>query len=219
MVNSSVPSTPQPAPLLSVSVPLGLQLNNNSQGIAIQGTNNGLILNEDYTFVTNFANQGLTHQTPQGQTIALIANGINLDGGNITAPGGAIDLWSVGEGVVRIGKNNNDFVLSDGGISSYGDLNALNSSSINTSANTSGTIDIHADNITLNNGSIIFSNTRSGNGGAINVNATGNLNLDGIVFDFPQSSPPNIMYSGIAANVRPFGTSRGGAGYHQCSGN
>lgn len=56
----------------------------------------------------------------------------------------------------------------------------------------------------------MFSNTDDGAGGDININATGNLNLDGIVFNFPQNGPPNIMYSGIAANVNPGGAGQGG---------
>lgn len=85
---------PQDAPLLRVSTPIGLQLTPASAEIQLQSRQN--------TQRDRFGDPiggGLVVQP--GETIALIGNGLTLDGGYLTAPGGQIALVS-SDGSIQI---------------------------------------------------------------------------------------------------------------------
>ena len=85
-------TNPQTAPLLTVSVPIGVQfgrnLTRNSGAIAVQSQ----ATDSDGNLV------GL--QVNPGQTLGLIGREVRLEGGNLTAPGGTIELatgnWQLG---------------------------------------------------------------------------------------------------------------------------
>ncbi|MEO1187357.1 MAG: filamentous hemagglutinin N-terminal domain-containing protein, partial [Cyanobacteria bacterium J06636_27] len=77
----------QQTPLLTISVPVGLQM----------GTQTGEIINRSQAVDSNSGvNVGL--QVTPGESISLIGGEINLSGGNITASGGIIELGSVATG-------------------------------------------------------------------------------------------------------------------------
>ena len=81
-------------PLLSINVPLGLQMGNNSAAIEVQG--NGY---------TNASNDNNSLQVKSGQTFALIGGDIYLKGGVIKVDSGKVELGSVKEGLVNINSS------------------------------------------------------------------------------------------------------------------
>ncbi|MEH1765409.1 MAG: filamentous hemagglutinin N-terminal domain-containing protein [Nostoc sp.] len=83
-------TNPQATPLLTVSVPIGLQfgataapIRNQSQAASPDG------------ITTNDFKQPVGLQVRQGKTLALVGGDITLEGGNLTAPSGQIELGSV----------------------------------------------------------------------------------------------------------------------------
>lgn len=165
------------SPLLTVSVPLGVQF----------GSNPGEIINRANFLIPNRAaptgqdqiNQGLI--TAPDTTFALLGNGITFDGGAATAPGGNIELGSVAE---------NSFVtleaVAEGWIANYENVNQFrdvtlnNLASVDTSGEGGGDIDIHGRNIQILNGSAITSNTLGDlDGGEIKIQASNLLEING----------------------------------------
>jgi filamentous hemagglutinin family protein len=189
---------PTPNPLLTVSVPFGLQFNNNSNSnIRVDGTGNNLILNQDFSLVRQFKPSGLSSQ-PQGQ-IALIGGNVSLDGGNISSPQGNIDLWSVNQGIVEITNLAGKVQLKPGNDIRYGNIELKNAASIDTSGNSAGNIQVQGANININNGSVIISDTLgNGTGGELTVNASESLRLQGAIFNPPRNI---IIFSSILGDV------------------
>ncbi|MEH2313213.1 MAG: filamentous hemagglutinin N-terminal domain-containing protein [Nostoc sp.] len=92
--------SPQTTPLLTVSVPIGLQF----------GTTAAPIRNQSQAQpdgAVNIFRQGVGLQVQQGKTLALIGGDITLDGGNITANDGSVELGSVaGNSLVSLSPTN-----------------------------------------------------------------------------------------------------------------
>jgi filamentous hemagglutinin family protein len=88
---------PQTTPLLTISVPIGLQF----------GGNAGSIFNQSQATDSSGETVGL--QVQPGRTLALVGGDVSLDGGVLTAPGGRVELGGVaGTGTIglNVGSNN-----------------------------------------------------------------------------------------------------------------
>ncbi|WP_414586892.1 filamentous hemagglutinin N-terminal domain-containing protein [Scytonema sp. PCC 10023] len=98
-------TAPQTTPLLTVSVPIGLQY----------GGNPGRILNQSEANPDNATNSfrppvGL--QVQPGRTLALVGGDVSLDGGALTAPGGRVELGGVaGTGTIGLNVDSNNVFL------------------------------------------------------------------------------------------------------------
>ncbi|MCT7959706.1 filamentous hemagglutinin N-terminal domain-containing protein [Laspinema sp. D1] len=82
-------------PLLTVSLPVGLQMGPNPGKIIVQGPGNNLTLTEPVRGSILRENRPNGLQI-QDKTLALIGGEVELIGGNLTAVGGQIELGSVG---------------------------------------------------------------------------------------------------------------------------
>ncbi|MEO1378319.1 MAG: filamentous hemagglutinin N-terminal domain-containing protein [Cyanobacteria bacterium J06635_10] len=92
---------PSIKPLLTISVPLGLQFGSNSNSsININGSGNNLKGKRNNPIDRSNRASGLNYQNSNNQTLALIGNDIILDGGNIIFPSGTVELWSVKQGEI-----------------------------------------------------------------------------------------------------------------------
>ncbi|BAY89001.1 MULTISPECIES: two-partner secretion domain-containing protein [unclassified Tolypothrix] len=169
------PSVP---PLLTMSVPIGLQMGTTAGAIAVQGA-------------TTNAN-GL--QVKPGQTFALIGSDINLAQANIRASDGYIELWALQNGEIAI--NNNKWQLaSDSNNITWGNINLQQSSSIDTDGINGGAINIRGRGLTLQDGSNISSTTSAGQGKGITIQTTEFVNLLGV------SNPRQLLLSGVNTSV------------------
>ncbi len=186
----------QPLPLLSVNVPIGLQLGASSGILAVNGTGN------DAIFPTN--NLGLM-ATP-GRSIALVGSTVNLNRGVVTAPAGRLDVGAVRHGVVGIQSTPIGFALTYGTGLAFGDVNLAARSSLwnpDPFGNPFSGIQVVGNNITIDQSQIAVGNLSRQQSGDIRVQATGTLTLKGI-------DPAHVTPTWITNQVLPGGTGTGG---------
>ncbi len=189
--------------LLAVNVPLGLQVGANAGDIIVEGSGNQLFINQDLSVVDFLAAPDL--QVSQ-QTLALVGNNITLDGANLVAPGGRIELGSVNDGVVSLTSVSNGFQLGYDNVSTFGDITLENAAAIKVSDVSAGSVQLQGQQISLTDGSAILANTLgNGSGGLVQVDAE-SLTLDGASSFVPGFIPPMVadfvvMPSGIFASV------------------
>ncbi|MEH2458884.1 two-partner secretion domain-containing protein [Nostoc sp.] len=126
-------TSPQTTPLLTVSVPIGLQF----------GTTAAPIRNQSQAQpdgAVNIFGQGVGLQVQQGKTLALIGGDITLDGGNITAKDGNVELGSVADNsLVNLSPTNQGWAFGYEGVPNFQNIELIKSSQI------SSTIDTHGD--------------------------------------------------------------------------
>ncbi|MBD1909144.1 MULTISPECIES: S-layer family protein [unclassified Leptolyngbya] len=174
-------TNPQPIPLLTVSIPIGLQF----------GANSASIINRSQVSLNGSTN---TYGRPTGlqvqanQSLMLLGNGVSLKNGNLTARGGQINLVSVApsstvsfvtEGTGYIPALSENQVLRD--------ISLTNLSSIDTSGDggrNGGAVRLQGRNISLTNGAGIISRTAQGTGEDLQLLASGSVTLANSSFAF-----------------------------------
>lgn len=193
-------------PILTVSVPLGLQYGSNPNStIRVNGLGNNLILNDDSSLNRTNRPNGLHYETPNGQTLALVGGNVVLDGGNVTLPEGRVELWSVNNGLVSLVNRNGQLQLEPGQGINYGNIQLVNAASVDTSGNSGGSVQVRGGNVALLDGSVIVTYTLgSGAGGKLDVSASELLTAKGFVLN-----PNNQVFSGLLADVAPGATGNG----------
>ncbi len=157
-------STP---PLLSVSVPLGLQYGSKPEGVEVRGA----ILGVD-----------------SGQTLALVGGNVQLNSGKLftpfASPGGRVELGGLaGEGTIRLSNDGSYLSLSFPDGVTRGDVSISNDALVDVSGG--GGIAINTWNLNITGGNTqLRAGIGSGFGsvdskaGNIEINATQAINLD-----------------------------------------
>ncbi|MEQ9672341.1 two-partner secretion domain-containing protein [Coleofasciculus sp. G2-EDA-02] len=149
-------TNPQSPPLLTINVPIGLQFGSNPSPI-IHQTNSNLSVNP-------------------GQTLALVGGNLSLNGANITAAQGRIELGSVASsGRVNLTPITTGFALDYSDIQQFGNIDLSNATAVNTSdlgAGGGGKIRVQGGQVTLTQGSNLVAETFGDiNGGGIDIQA------------------------------------------------
>jgi len=192
---------PQLSPLLTLSVPVGLQFGSNPATIVnrSQASPNGMVNSSGFPV-------GL--QVTTGGTLALVGGDINLENGNITAEGGRIEIRSVaGSSLVNLNATNRGWTLGYEGIQNFQDT-YLSQGSVVDASGEGGSIQIQGRDVILSNASQILAETKSsGNGGDVSINATKLIALDGSQIStastgfFDRESLTFIPATGDAGNI------------------
>ncbi|MBD2417544.1 filamentous hemagglutinin N-terminal domain-containing protein, partial [Anabaena cylindrica FACHB-243] len=176
---------PTQPPLLTMSVPVGLQMGSNAGGIQVQGTP-----------ANNFLRTPTLSIAPN-QTLALIGGQVDINSANISAPDSRVELWAMQNGTVNISTSGNWQLASLSSSPTWGNITLQQSSYINTSGAIGGAINIRGRGLTLQDGSNIESSTgENGQGQGINVQATEFVDLLGI------SHPNNVTFPGLSTSVK-----------------
>jgi filamentous hemagglutinin family protein len=155
-------TNPQAPPLLTVNVPIGLQY----------GSNPGAI-----------RSQGAILQVPDGQTLTLAGGAVNIDGGQLLAPGGRVELGGV-SAAGTVGWNR-DGSLSFPNNVARADVSSISAAKVDVSAGGGGSITISARNLEVREGSQLLVGIREGLGtpeaqaGDITIDATDLVRFDG----------------------------------------
>ncbi|MEG4023073.1 S-layer family protein [Microcoleus sp. S13C4] len=168
-----------PSSLLRVNVPIGLQYRSNP----------GSIVNQSRAIDSKGQIVGL--QVLPSKTIVIAGGDVRLDGGNLQAPGGRVELGGLrGAGTVGINWDSNNLSLSFPQQVARGDVSLLNNAQVNVRAKGGGVIAVNARNLEISQGSTTEGSTlRAGiaagvgnaesQAGDIEVNATGEIAIIG----------------------------------------
>ncbi len=159
-------TAPQTTPLLTVSVPIGLQF----------GTTGGSIRNESQA--TNSSGETVGLQVQPGKTLALVGGNVSLDGGKLQALGGRVELGGVaGSGTVGLNVDGNTIGLSFPDGVALSDV-SLTHAFVKVTAGDGGSITINARNLDILGNSELAAGIGEGLGtvgsqaGDITLNAT-----------------------------------------------
>lgn len=167
-------------PLLTVSVPVGLQYGTNAANINVQ-------------------HSSLAVQ-PQ-QTLVLAGGNVTIAGGNLTAPNGRIELGAVaGAGTVGIANVDNQLQLSFPDNIQTADLAIADAANVSASGSGGGDIQLTGRRITVERSRVEANTFGSQPGGNFNVNASESLELIG-------NEPGELFDSGLFAETFDTGNS------------
>ncbi|MBD2593095.1 S-layer family protein [Nostoc spongiaeforme FACHB-130] len=186
----SATNTTSPS-LLTMSVPVGLQLGSNPGMITVQGAgHNANFLASTQISGLNIGTRGL--QVQSGKTLALVGGNIALDGGLLSAPGGQIELGSISNANVTLNSTSQGFTLSYPNTGNFGDITLTQRALASTrdlSRENGGSVKIQGKQVSIRDGSLVFVQNRSNQAaGDIVVNATEALNIIGKSPKFTSSS-------------------------------
>ncbi|WP_334823634.1 two-partner secretion domain-containing protein [Nostoc sp.] len=160
-------------PLLTISVPIGLQYGMSSGNIQVQGS-------------------GLAVQP--SNTLALLGGNVAVEGGalgasgkvNLSAPGGRIELGGVvGNNLVRLVPTDTSYSLSYENVKNFADVSIADNAWNDVRAGGGGSITINAQNIEILSNSALFAGIGQGLGsigakaGDITLNATRAIKIVG----------------------------------------
>ncbi len=165
-------------PLLTLTVPIGLQFGTNPKPIQVEGTGHNLTklnpLNQ-----SNSPINPQSHLTQQqlgvrpGKTLALIGGDINLVGGTLQAIGGRIELGGVDSGIVSLNPVAQGWTFGYDDVQSFRDIRFSQKALANASGFGGGAIQIQGGRVSLINGSTaLIQNLGSQSSGNINVRAS-----------------------------------------------
>ncbi|MES1026076.1 S-layer family protein [Gloeocapsa sp. BRSZ] len=175
----------QTEPLLSMSVPVGLQF----------GVNPGRILNQAQTTIDidgQIIPIGL--QVLPGKTLALVGGDVTLESGVAIAPAGRIEIGSVGSfSFVSLNPTNSGWYLDYTGVQNFQNIELSQQSLVDVSGEGTGNIQIQGKQVAIAEDSFVIAAVESQNGGEIFIQAS-DLTIDSSLIG---TSTDN----GIGANV------------------
>lgn len=193
-------------PLLTMSVPVGLQFGSNPGKITVQGAGHNAQLSDSLQVSgLNLNNRGL--QLQPGKTLALVGGDIDLNGGLLSAPAGLIELGSIKNGHVVLNSIPQGFAFQYGDSPSFGNIQITQRALASTrdfNGEGGGDIHIQGKQISIQDGSLILVQNRSNKAaGDIVINAAQSLEIIGKSPDFESSSSlvNETISSGAAGNI------------------
>ena len=213
-------------PLLTVSVPTGLQMGQNPEDITVQGTGY-TIATENPFIVTSLGGLRVT----SGNTLALIGGNVSLDGGLIAADSGLIELASITEGFVNLNQTSEGWQFAYETVASFGNVELLSLALADVSGQESGSVNVRGKNISVRDGSRIFRQSQGlESGGIINLTASESVEIIGTDADTGElgsvlqtetigggnaaeiviSSQNLLLSQGAGINSRTFSPAQGG---------
>ena len=165
-------TNPQAPPLLTMSVPVGVQY----------GANPGSITNQ--SVAVDASNNSVGLQVLSGNTLALVGGNVSLDGGILTAPGGRVELGGLAApGTVGLQVNGNNLAISFPDSVNRADVFLTKRASVNVQSGAlgnSGDINVQAGSLSLSDGAQLQASTfGQGNSGSVIIHATKSVSLDG----------------------------------------
>lgn len=157
-------TAPQNTPLLTVSVPIGLQF-----GSTAGSSNRPPVINSS----------GADLQVQPGRTLALIGGDLRLDGTTLQAPDGRIELGGLsGAGLVGLNVDSSSLSLSFPNDLARADVSLTNGALVDASGEFGGDIQVQGRRITLTDGSqIVIETLGSETAGALTINASESVEL------------------------------------------
>ncbi|MGK7889115.1 MAG: filamentous hemagglutinin N-terminal domain-containing protein [Leptolyngbyaceae cyanobacterium] len=184
--------SPQNSPLLTVSVPVGLQFGRNPAPIRNASTASLIRDNQDFPI-----SGGL--QVTSGETLALVGGKINLPGGILTAVSGRIELGSVGEESLVNLSLRNGATLDYSNVNTFRPIQLSAQAGVNTTGldSAGGEIQIQGSAISLRDQSTVLSGTFGAENGQDLV-----IQGSSLLLDNASQISTNTFGTGKGGNIR-----------------
>lgn len=186
---------PQTNPLLTLSVPIGLQLGT-ANPIVVEGPGQNLIPDKETGAIVREDNNVVGLAVKPGRSLVLAGADIQLQGGNLTASAGRISLLAVRNGEVRTPNNESLFtsdILPVSG-ASLGNIEMSQKATVDASGTRGGDIQLVGRNIRLTEGSAVLSLTKEAEmGGNLSVSAAEAIEIIGS----PDGQPSGFLLETI----------------------
>ena len=184
-------------PLLTVSVPVGLQFGVNPGPIKVLGDGLGLRKKLEPIDTTNAL------RVEPNQTLALVGGDVSLEGATLKTSGGRIELGSVVDsGFVSLTPTKSGFSFGYTDAKKLGNIQLFTEALVDASGETAGDIQILGNNLTLNDSRIETSTRGTKSGGSLVVDARESVNITGGLADDKPGA-------GLYANVLKGATGNG----------
>ncbi|QLE57292.1 S-layer family protein [Nostoc sp. TCL26-01] len=170
--------------LLTINVPIGLQMGNSPSSIQVQGTGHSLNTNSDLAPVNRIPSPTELKVKP-GQTLALVGGNLNLNGATLTAEQGRIALGSLGSaGLVDLIPTTQGYMLGYSSGQSFSDIQLAQKSLLDVSGFNAGSVQLQGRNIQFTDGSLVlaqnYGNLASGD---IRIQASAAIDIIGVTSD------------------------------------
>lgn len=177
-------TNPESEPLLTVSIPLGLQYGSNPGDISVLGTGNNLSI-DNFTLTVNRGDRPEGLSVRNGNTLALMGGDVFLPGGNLTAREGRVVIGSVGDsGLVTLSEDAIGWNFAYDGVAEFGEIDLSQAASVEVSGNSGGNVNIQGNTVILSDGSAILADTLGeSSGGILTISATESIELIGSATD------------------------------------
>ena len=188
------------SPLLSVNVPIGLQLGDNPGNIYIQGSNQNL--GSDFVNLNPMDDREITSvQVQLGQTLAFVGGKIAIEGANLIAPEGRIELGSVAANEsVAFSPLPQGWTLDYSQADAFQDISLTQATLVDVSGNAGGNIQLQGRQIFVNEGSTLSGrNQGSGRGESLVIRSSDLVEIIG-----------GQNASRVSVSVAPGATGQGG---------
>ncbi|WP_414589504.1 filamentous hemagglutinin N-terminal domain-containing protein [Scytonema sp. PCC 10023] len=191
----------QTTPLLTISVPLGLQFGQNPGKIEVQGDGQGRRTTTNLIDTTNALQLGAN------QTLGLVGGDLELSGGTLKSTGGRIELGSVGsESLVGLVPVANGWSLDYRGVQNFRDIQLSQQAIVDASGIGGGNVRVQGRRITLKQGSQIEASTLGlefQSGGTLEVTGSESIQFDGSGATYPTGLFTQVYRSanGNAGNI------------------
>ncbi|MEI2581861.1 two-partner secretion domain-containing protein [Scytonema sp. PRP1] len=161
-------TNPGTTPLLTISVPLGLQFGSNPKEIQVRGPGHEFSYEKDIIEYSNGSKNKeaaplLNSNVPGlevGKTLALVGGNVSISGGVLKSPAGRIEIGSVGSnGVVSLVPIEQGWKLGYEAGTSFADIELREKSFIGATGDRGGAIAVAGRNINFTSESIVRSDT------------------------------------------------------------
>ena len=191
-------------PLLTISIPVGLQYGSDVGNITVRGTGNNLKIDRD-TFSVDRSERPVGLAVDNGNTLALMGGNVFLPGGNLTASEGRIAIASVTDrGLVKLTPDALGWNFDYAGVTTGGEINLSQAASVEVSGAGGGEVSFRGQTISLSDGSAILADTLGDSSGRIlELSATESIELIG-------SATDNFFPTRLSTDVDLGATGNGG---------
>jgi filamentous hemagglutinin family protein len=169
---------PAATPLLTMSVPIGLQMGSNPGAITVQGTGHTLTTSNvlGLSPIIQTSHTGL--QVKPGKTLGLVGSNINFENGVLEAVQGRIEVGSIKEGMVKLESNPVGWILGYAGVNEFADVSFTKRSLLSTSGVNAGSMQVQGRQVNIQDKSVLLSQNQGIlKGGDIRVNAAEQLHI------------------------------------------
>ncbi|WP_152592995.1 filamentous hemagglutinin N-terminal domain-containing protein [Nostoc sphaeroides] len=182
-------------PLLTMSVPVGLQMGSNAGAIQVQGQPVQVQGSPGLGFGLFFLRLPTLSVIPN-QTLALVGGQIDIDSASISAPDGHIELWALQNGEIALDKETGWQLTSKPNTVNGGTITLQQTSFVTADGSNGGAINIWGRGLSLQDGSNIGATTFAGQGKGITVHTTEFIDLLGTTDLVNQP-----LFAGISTSV------------------